>query len=57
MHDDPDEGEGEEEDVQEGASQGVRPGGLQEVLQHWNQEIGMWLQVKEGLSEERGGGL
>ena len=57
MHDDPDEGEGEEEDVQEGPSQGVRPGGLQEVLQHWNQEIGMWLQVKEGLSEERGGGL
>ena len=33
MHDDPEDGEGSEEDVQEGSGQGVRPGGVQEVSQ------------------------
>ena len=49
MHDGPEEGEGDEENVQEGSGQGVQAGGLQEVL---HQKVGMQLQAKEGLSED-----
>ena len=53
MHDGPEEGEGDEENVQEGSGQGVRAGGLQEVLHQWNGEVdGMQLQAEEGLSED-----
>ena len=53
MHDGPEEGEGDEENVQEGPGQGVRAGGLQEVLYQWNgEDVKMHLQAEEGLSED-----
>ena len=53
MHDDPEEGEGDEESLPEGSGQGVRAGALQhQVLHQWHQEVGMWLPAEEGLSEE-----
>ena len=57
MYDGPEEGEGDEENVQEGSGQGVRAGALQEVLGQWNREVGMQVQAEEGLSEDRGAGL
>ena len=48
MHDGPEEGEGDEENVQEGPGQGVRAGGLQEVLYQWNgEDVKMQLQAQK----------
>ena len=57
MHDDPEEGEGDEENVQESSRQSVRADALQEVLHQSNQVVGMQLQAEEGLPEDWGSGV